>query len=692
MEFIPLINNNKKNGDPGMKFESKKIRNFVVAGHSGSGKTSLCDLMLYKAKAVDRLGSVDNKTSISDFTPDEQEKRSSIYTAYMSCEWNDFRFFFSDTPGYGPFIGEVIPAYRASGAALVVMDGANGLEMGAVRAFKLGKSFDIPKLAFVNRLDREDADYFKVVEQLQDAYGKNVCVPMTLPIGKGPKFERVVGVLDDPATIPDDLKEYAAHCKEVLFDTVAEADEALMERYLGGEQLTEAEVMHGLHDALKSGALIPMFAGSVAKDIGVSEVMNGIVNISQSPLERTRVASDGTIVRPQEDGEAAAFVFKSVLDPHVGQFAFFRVLTGKIRSNSDILNLNNGTKEHIGQLIFLNGKTQIPIDEACPGCICGVAKLRATKTGDTLGESTKCHVMSPMSFPSPVFSYAISAVKSGDEDKIMNGLQKLCECDPTLHIELNKETHETIFSGMGELHLQIALRRLKEIAKVEVNVSAPKIPYREAINGRGEGHYRHKKQSGGHGQFAEVYLRIEPSEQRFEFANAVVGGAIPKNFIPAVEKGVVEAMECGPLAGCVVENVKVTVYDGKFHDVDSSEMAFKIASRKAFREAMEKANPVLKEPVMSVKVYTPAEFMGDITGHLNHKRGRIIGMNAEDGMQVLEAEVPLAELSKYATELRSMTQGRGTFEMEFARYEVVTPNVAAEIINKFKATHKEEED
>ena len=344
------------------------------------------------------------------------------------------------------------------------------------------------------------------------------------------------------------------------------------------------------------------------------------------------------------------------------------------------------------ELIFLNGKTQIPIEEACPGCICGVAKLRATKTGDTLGESPKCHVMSPMTFPSPVFSYAVSAVKSGDEDKIMNGLQKLCECDPTLHIELNKETHETIFSGMGELHLQIALRRLKEIARVEVQVSAPKIPYREAINGRGEGHYRHKKQSGGHGQFAEVFLRIEPSGERFEFANAVVGGAIPKNFIPAVEKGVVEAMECGPLAGCVVENVKVTVYDGKFHDVDSSEMAFKIAARKAFREAMEKANPVLKEPVMSVKIYTPAEFMGDITGHLNHKRGRIIGMSAEDGMQVLEAEVPLAELSKYATELRSMTQGRGTFEMEFARYEVVAPNVAAEIINKFKASHKEEED
>lgn len=675
-----------------MKFEPTKIRNFVVAGHSGCGKTSLCDLMLYKAKAVDRPGSVDLKTSVSDFTPDEQEKRSSIYTAYMSCEWNGFRFFFSDTPGYGPFIGEVIPAYRASGAALVVLDGANGLEIGAARAFRLGKSFDIPKLAFINRLDREDADFFRVVSQLQEAYGKNVCVPMTLPVGKGPDFRQVVSVLDDPAQIPDDLKDYAARCREILFDTVAEADEALMERYLGGEQLSEAEIMAGLHDALKAGNLIPVFAGSVARDIGVDEVMNGIINISQNPLERTRIASDGTVVKPAADGPAAAFVFKTVLDPHVGQFAFFRVLTGNIRSNSDILNLNNGTREHLGQLIFLNGKTQIPIDEACPGCICGVAKLKATKTGDTLGESADCHVMSPMSFPSPVFSYAVSAVRSGDEDKIMTGLQKLCECDPTLHVGINQETHETIFSGMGEQHLQIALRRLRDIAKVEVGVTAPKIPYRETINGRSEGHYRHKKQSGGHGQFAEVYLRIEPSAERFEFENAVVGGTIPKNYIPAVEKGVLEAMACGPLAGCVVENVKVTVYDGKFHDVDSSEMAFKIAARKAFRDAMEKANPVLREPVMSVKIYTPAEFMGDITGHLNQKRGRIVGMDAEDGMQVLEAEIPLAELSKYATELRSMTQGRGTFELEFARYEVMPPNVAAVIINQFKAGLSDDEE
>ena len=671
-----------------MKFEPTKIRNFVVAGHSGCGKTTLCDLMLYKAKAVDRLGSVDTKTSVSDFTPDEQEKRSSIYTAYMSCEWNGFRFFFSDTPGYGPFIGEVIPAYRASGAALVVLDGANGLEIGASRAFKLGKSFDIPKLAFINRLDREDADFFRVVSQLQEAYGKNVCVPMTLPVGKGPDFQRVVSVLGDPAQLPDELKEYAAQCREVLFDTVAEADEALMERYLGGEQLTEAEIMAGLHDALKAGTLIPVFAGSVAKDIGVDEVMNGIINISQNPLERTRVASDGTIVKPAVDGPAAAFVFKTVLDPHVGQFAFFRVLTGNIRSNSDILNLNNGTREHLGQLIFLNGKTQIPINEACPGCICGVAKLKATKTGDTLGESANCHVMSPMSFPSPVFSYAISAVKSGDEDKIMTGHQKLCECDPTLHVGINQETHETIFSGMGEQHLQIALRRLRDIAKVEVGVTAPKIRYREAINGRGEGHYRHKKQSGGHGQFAEVYLRIEPSAERFEFENAVVGGTIPKNYIPAVEKGVLEAMACGPLAGCVVENVKVTVYDGSYHEVDSSEMAFKIAGSMAFKDAMRKADPVLTEPIMKVVVVCPDDYMGAIIGALTSRRGSVTGIEPMNGSQQISAFVPLSNMFGYATDLRSKTQGRGTYVMEPSHYAEVPKSIADTICSTREANRR----
>ena len=674
-----------------MSFEAAKIRNFVVAGHSGAGKTALCDLMLFKSKAVDRPGSVDNGTSYSDFTPDEQEKRSSIYASYLNCDWRDQHFFFTDTPGYGEFVGEVISSFRASGMAVIVVDGTNGIESGTVRAWKFAGEFKIPRVIFVNRLDREMADFETVLNQLQESYGKTVCVPLTLPVGSEKNLSGVVNVLtakDVPAELQADVEKY----RTMLMDTAAESDEKLMERYLEGEELSEEEISKGLHDAIFSGALVPVFAGSVAKDIGIEELMNGIYNVCPNPLERIRVAADGSEVRPSEDGDAAAFVFKSITDPFIGQMAFFRVLTGKFKSNSDIINLNNGTKEHIGQLLVMNGKTQTNVDEAVPGYICAVAKLKATKTEDTIATSNNAKAMNPMTFPNPLMAFAVTAVKNGEEDKIMTGLHKLCGNDPTLRLERDQETHETLIKGMGEQHINNAIKRLKEIAKVDVNLNLPKIPYRETITGHGDGHYRHKKQSGGHGQFAEVYLKIEPNEAGFEFANAVVGGAIPKNFIPAVEKGVVEAMERGPLAGCVVEKMKVTVYDGKFHDVDSSEMAFKIASRMAFRDAMSKAKPVLMEPVITARIMIPDAFTGDISGMLNHKRGRILGMEMEDGLQVVTAEVPYAEMLRFATELRSVTQGSGSFEMEFARYEVVNPMIANEIIAKFQAQNKEEEE
>lgn len=677
-----------------MKIENpEKIRNFAVAGHNGCGKTTLCDLMLYKARAVERLGSVDAGTSVSDFTADEQEKRSSIYSAYLNCEWNSNHFFFTDTPGYGEFVGEVISAFRSCGFSLLVLDGAEGLEIGFTRAWKYAREFKIPKLVFINRLDREMSDFFRILDQLQEAYGKTVCVPMTLPVGKEASFEKIVSVLDTPESdIPEDLREIVAKYKEQLLDTVAESDEALMERYLGGEVLSTEEISKGLHQAITDGSLVPVFAGSTAKDLGVTELMKGLINLMPDPLERIRSAEDGTLVEPQETGDAAAFVFKSAIDPFIGQMAYCRVLTGKITSNSDLYNLNNRTKEHLGQLVILNGKNQTPVDEVCPGCVCGVAKLKATKTGDTLGTSlTNCHAMSRQKYPSPVIEFAIRAKKSGEEDKIMQGLQRLAECDPTLRISRCDETRESLLGGMGEQHIMNAVKNLKALSKVDVQLDPPKIPYRETINAKGEAAYRHKKQSGGHGQFAEVHLRIEPAEE-FEFVNAIVGGAIPKNFIPAVEKGVHEAMENGPLAGCMVEKMRVTVFDGKFHEVDSSEMAFKIATRRAFKEAMGKAKPVLLEPVMHIKVMVPEAYTGDVTGNLNHKRGRILGMGTEEGLNVLEAEVPRAEILKYATELRSMTQGKGSHELEFSHYETVPANVQSDIIAKFKAENQEEED
>ena len=677
-----------------MKIENPgKIRNFAIAGHNASGKTTLCDQMLFKAGAVSRLGSVDNKTSVSDFTPDEQEKHSSIYSAYLNCSWQENHFFFTDTPGYGEFVGEVISAFRSCGFSMIVLDGEGGIEIGTTRAWKYAKEFKIPKMVVVNRLDRDMADFFAVLKQLQDAYGLTTCVPMTLPVGSGEKFSRVISVLTTPESeIPDDLKDLVAKYKEQLLDTVAESDEELMERYLGGEALSEEEISKGLHNAIFAGQLVPVFAASGLKDIGVTEIMNGLVFLMPNPLERIRPAADGTIVEPKETGDAAAFVFKSAIDPFIGQMAYFRVLTGQISSNKDIYNLNTGSKERIGQLVLLNGKEQIPVDQVCPGAICGIAKLKATKTGDTLGDSlTNNHAMSRQTYPNPVISYAIRATKSGDEDKIVQGIQRLAECDPTLQLSRNDETHETILGGMGEQHIMNAIRNLKALAKVDVQLDPPKIPYRETINAKGEAAYRHKKQSGGHGQFAEVHLRLEPAEE-FEFVNAIVGGSIPKNYIPAVEKGVHEAMANGPLAGCVVERIRVTVFDGKYHDVDSSEMAFKIATRKAFKDAMAKAKPVLMEPVMSVKITIPDAYTGDITGNLNHKRGRILGMGSEDGLCVLDTEIPAAEIHKYATELRSMTQGKGSHEVAFARYENVPAAVQQEIITKFAAEHADDDE
>jgi elongation factor G len=671
--------------------DATKVRNFVVAGHSGSGKTSLCDLMLFKAGAVDRKGSVDQKNSVSDYTPDEQEKQSSIYSTTMNCDWKDNKLFFIDTPGYGEFVGEAVAGFAASNNAMIVIDGVNGLETGSIRAMKFARLQELPRFIFINRLDREMSDFDRVLNQIQEAYGKTTCIPFTMPIGKENNFSQVVHVLrstDIPAEIADSVAKY----KEQLMDTIAESDEELMMRYLDGEELSEEEISSGLHKAIQAGDLVPIFAGSVEKDLGIDELMNGVVNLFSNPLAKGKITDkDGGEMVISADGAGVAQVFKSVVDPFIGQLTFLKVISGSLKSDTEVYNLSNGQKERFGQLIFMNGKNQTNTDEAVAGTMAAIGKLKNTHVSNTLCTASKGSILPEISFPSTVMSYAITAVKSGEEEKISSGLSKISESDPTVKIERNTETHELLLSGMGDQHLGNVVKKLKEMFKVEVNLASPKVPYRETITATGEAQYRHKKQSGGSGQFAEVHLRVAPiQEEKYEFANEVVGGNIPKNFIPAVEKGVVEAMIRGPLVGCVVENLKVTVYDGKHHPVDSNEMAFKIAARTAFRKAMESAKPVLLEPIMDVKIMIPNDYMGDISGDLNHKRGRILGMGVEEGMQVVNAEVPLAEMSRYATELRSMTQGRGVFEMEFARYETVPSNVANEIIAAFKA--EEEED
>ncbi len=669
----------------------KKIRNFVVAGHSGSGKTSLCENMLFKAGAIARAGSIDQKNTVSDFTPEEQERQSSIYATPLSCVWNDNHLFFIDTPGYGEFIGETISSLYATDITLLVIDGVNGIEVGTNRAWRLSKERNLPRCIFINSLDRERADYFKVLEQIQEAYGKTVCTPITVPVGKGESLSKVVHVLRDKE-IPADLEDFVGKYREQLMDTIAESDEELMMRYLDGEELSEEEISTGLHKAIVNGELVPVFCGSVTSGIGIEKLMNGVVNLFPSPHDIGEITlENGEKEQISEDARPKALVFRSVIDPFIGQLNYLRVVNGMFKSDCDLYNITTGTKERCGSLLLMDGKNQKQVSEVCPGAIVAVAKLKNTHTNNTLSSISDARECQKIKFPNPVMSYAITAQKSGEEDKIAQGFARLSEGDPTITLKRHDETHELLLSGMGDQHINNVIKKLKENYKVGVDLHTPKIPYRETITANGEGHYRHKKQTGGAGQFAEVYMRISPAPDGHEFSNDVVGGNIPKNFIPAVEKGVNEALTNGPLVGCVVENIKVSVYDGKHHPVDSNEMAFKIAGRGAFREAMQQANPVLLEPVMAVKITIPNDYMGDITGDLNHKRGRILGMGAQEGLQVVDAEIPLAEMAKYATELRSMTQGRGSFEMEFARYEQVPTMVANEIIAKFQAEQGEEE-
>ncbi len=668
--------------------DAHNVRNFCIAGHAGAGKTSLADLMLYKAGVVSRVGRVDQGTSVSDFRPDEQERKSSLFLTPLHCPWKDCRFYFTDTPGYADFIGEPTAAISVADAVLLVVDAVTGIGTGTIRGWQMAKKNKAPRAFFINGLDREQADFEGVLAALQESYGATVCIPFTLPVGARADFSGVAHVLRGDA--PAGMEEAFARYREALMDTVAESDEDLMARYLEGEELTEEEIARGLHQAILEGNIVPVFCGSVEKDLGVEELMDGIVNLFPDPLAGAPVPlTDGELERDAEADVAVARVFKSISDPFIGQLTFFRVYAGSFKSDTEVVNATRKSKERFGSILLINGKEQTAVESAGPGAIVAVAKLKDTHVSDTLASKAGVKPLPPIEFPKPTMSYAVFPANKGDEEKISSGLQKMADEDPTIRVEWNTETHETLLSGMGDLQLSTVVKRLENTFKVSVELKTPKVPYRETITAVGSAQYRHKKQTGGRGQFAEVHLRLEPlPDADFEFGNEVVGGNIPKNFIPAVEKGVREAMEQGPLAKCRVMNVRAVVYDGKYHPVDSSEIAFKIAARGAFRGAMENAKPILLEPIMKLKIMFPEEYMGDISGDLNSRRGRILGMDREEGMQVVFAEVPLAETFNYSTQLRSITQGRGAFEMEFERYEQVPGNLAKQIQ---EAAHAEDE-
>ena len=667
-----------------------KIRNFVLAGHAGAGKTTLADLLLFKSGAVGRKGSVDNGTSVSDFRAEEQERKNSIYTGILHCPWKDGHFFFTDTPGNTDFCGEAMNAINMCDMMILVIDAMSGIGPGTIRAWNQARDRQMPRMIFINGCDRDQVNIEGTLENVVNSYGKTVCIPCTIPDGSAATFKGVHSVLAEDA--PAEAEDY----KSALMDAIAESDEALMEKYLETMELSAEEIASGFKKAVLGGTLVPIFFGSANKDLGVAELADAILTFGPSPLENIPMnIEEGELDRTSNT--AVGYVFKSVNDSFIGQMNYIRILSGTFKSDSELTNVTKNGKERIGNLLQIQGKDQATIEEAGPGEFIAIAKLKNTGLNDVLASGDVPVKFGPVKYPQSTTFYAVSAVAKGEEDKLGAGLKRLQDEDPTIVIDRNAETKQTIVSCMGDQYMNLMVARLKKDFKVEVALDTPRIAYRETINGTGTAQFRHKKQSGGHGQFAEVHLRLEPytpeeGGEDFAFANEVVGGNIPKNYIPAVEKGVGETRLVGPLSRSKVINFKAVVYDGKYHDVDSSEMAFKIATRGAFRAAMANAKPMLLEPIMTLKIVFPEEYMGAISGDLNSRRGRILGMEHQEGMQVLNAEVPLAEVYSYPTQLRSMTQGRGFFEMTFNRYDPVPSQLTEQIKAEAAKLDEEEED
>lgn len=674
-----------------MPVDTSKIRTVAVVGHASSGKTSLIDGVLFISKAVSAHGRVANGTSAADNLPDEIERKITIHAKPLYCQWQGFQVLLLDTPGFADFYGDTMAAIRAADAAIIVVDGHGGIEVGTRRIWRLLDRMQKPRLVFVSKLDKENADFFRCVEQIRSAFGKN-CIPFELPVGTEANFTKVINLRTTPAAeVPAELKDAYASAHESLEEAAAEQDDKLLEEYLGGQRLTVEEITNGTHVGVTRGAVVPIYCGCAEKEIGLRNLLDGVTALLPSPADRGPVLTkDGAKIEPKATDPFSGFVFKATVDPYAGHLAYVRVVSGRLKADMDVVNATRGGKERIPQLLRIQGKTQQIVSEAGPGEIVALAKLKDTHINNTLCDPSRPVQFPPIEFPRPVMSYAVHPHTAKDEEKISTALHRLLEEDPTFHMERNPNTKELIVSGMGDQHLAVVVDNLKKRLGVNVDLSTPKVDYKETITGRGDGHYKHKKQSGGHGQYGEAYVKIEPQERGkgFEFTSEVVGGAIPRNFIPAVEKGCVEGMQAGVVAGYPVVDVRAIVYDGSYHDVDSNEISFKIAGLHAFKEAMQKARPVLLEPVMNVSVFVPDQFMGDITGDLNHRRGRIMGVEPADGMQCIKAQVPQAELFKYASELRSMTGGRASFEMEFSHYEQVPQQVAQKVIAEAQAAKK----
>jgi elongation factor G len=675
----------------------KRIRNVALVGHRGSGKTSVNEALLFEAGAINRLGSVADGTTVSDAASDEKAREMSISASLSSFRWDDRKINLVDTPGEPSFIADALAALRVVEGAVFVVNGVMGTEVTTSRLWERASELGLARIIFVNMLDRERADFFRSLESLKQAFGQHV-VATEIPIGKEHELQGVIDLIDMKAyrydgdgrencseiEIPEELQAQAQEYREKLMDEVAEVSEALMERYLEGEEISHEETVDALKQGVTDGHLFPVTCGAATRNLGINRLLDAFVEDLPSPAKRGTIDLDGVTLEPDESKDMVAFVFKTLADPYAGRVNLFRVYQGVLEHDSQVHNCRAHVKERIGQLLVPQGKENEQADEFGPGDIGAVAKLKETHAGDVLAaKDMECPLRLPP-MPRPVMAFAIEAKAKGDEEKMGQALRRLQEEDPTIDFHRDSETGEQILAGITQIHVEVIVDRMKERFGAEVELHSPHVPYREAIKGTAKAHARYKKQTGGRGQFADCHIEIEPAPdgEGLDFVNAIKGGVIPGGFIPAVEKGVREAMRSGTVAGYPIQDVRVKLFDGQHHSVDSSEMAFKIAGSMAFKDAMENAQPTLMEPIMTATVTVPEEYVGDVIGDLNSRRGRPLGMEPKGSVTEIKAEVPMAEMLDYAPDLRAITGGQGEYSMDLARYEEVPGHVAQQVVQQ----------
>ncbi len=682
-----------------------KIRNVALLSHSGSGKTSLAEAMLFDAGAISRMGNVADGTTTSDYDPDEIKHKISINLTILPLNWKNTKINLIDTPGYPDFVGEVKSALRVSEAAVIVVCAASGVEVGTEQVWGYASEAKIPRLIFMSKMDRENANFASTLEQIQSKLNTR-CLPIQIPIGSQKQFKGVVDIIAKKAYAGAPVKEIEVpasmaadidSARDKLIEAVVEIDDEIMTRYLDGGEITTEEIYKCLKASTLQGGIIPVLAGSGLTNNGAAMLLDAIVEYLPSPVtagtfKAINASGAEEEVKPAAESPLAALVFKTTTDPHVGKVSFFRVYSGVLSSNSQVWNVNKAAVERIGQVSVPRGKSQETVNQVITGDIGLVVKLASTASGDTLGVKEHPLKLASIQYLAPILNKAVHPKSKADLDKMSSGLARICEEDPSLKAQREVDTGELTLGGMGDTHLDIAASRLQRKFAVEVLLDVPRVPFKETITVPVEAEYKHKKQTGGHGQYGHVVIKIEPLPPSggFEFESKVVGGSVPRNFIPAVEKGIKEARVEGVIAGFPAVDMKVTLIDGSFHPVDSSEMAFKIASAQAFKKGMSDASPVLLEPIMNITVTVPDSFTGDIIGDLNTKRSHVSGMNPSQGMNVIQAQAPLAEILRYAIDLRSMTQGRGTFTVGFSHYQAAPAPIAQKIVAQHKAAASHE--